>query len=248
MKLKKVVKALMIILLALAVLLCGGFAYLYFNGLSGMSQNSESREGQIKVACVGDSITYGHGISNWPKNNYPARLAGLLGDGYHVQSFGVSGRAVQDNSDQPYRALEHYQKSLAYEADILVFMMGTNDSKPENWFGEDAFRTALEELLDSYLAAEKLPKIYLCTPAKAYFAEGFTENVTEYDIQPEIVETVDGIVRQIAQERGYSLIDIHALTEANPQWFEKDGVHPNNEGAAAIAQRVYEAVTQGKAE
>jgi lysophospholipase L1-like esterase len=244
MKIKKMIKAIMMILLALVVLLCGGFGYLYFNGLSGMSKDSEPEEGQIKVACVGDSITYGHGISNWPKNNYPARLADLLGEDYHVQSFGVSGRAVQDTSDQPYRALEHYQKSLDYEADILVFMMGTNDSKPENWFGEDAFRTALEELLDSYLAQENPPRIYLCTPAKAYFAEGFTENLTKYDIQPEIVEIIDGIVREVAQVRGYDLIDIHALTEANPQWFEKDGVHPNNEGAAAIAQAVKAALQE----
>ena len=29
----------------------------------------------------------------------------------------------------------------------------------------------------------------------------------------------------------------------NPEWFEKDGVHPNNEGAAAIAQEVYTVIS-----
>ena len=59
-----------VIALVLALLIGGGFAYLYFNGMSGMSNTSEAQEGQIKVACIGDSITYGHGISNWPQNNY----------------------------------------------------------------------------------------------------------------------------------------------------------------------------------
>lgn len=55
---------------------------------------------------------------------------------------------------------------------------------------------------------------------------------------------IDGILRQIAQERGYPLIDINALTSQNPQWFSKDGVHPSKEGAAAIAEAVYQAVIQ----
>lgn len=235
MKLKKIGKVLMILVLVLVILIGSGFAYLYFNGLSGMNNTSEAEEGQIKVACVGDSITYGHGITNWPKNNYPAVLQGLLGEAYHVNSYGVSGRAVQPNSDQPYTALPHYQESLAYEADIVVFMMGTNDSKPENWHGADAFQANLLQLLDSYGDAE----IILCTPATAFFLDGKTEGLAEYDIQPPVVEEIAQIVRDVAAEREYALIDIHALTAKHPEWFEKDGVHPNNDGAAAIAQEVY---------
>ena len=237
-----------VIALVLALLIGGGFAYLYFNGMSGMSNTSEAQEGQIKVACIGDSITYGHGISNWPKNNYPVLLGNKMGESFHVQSFGVSGRAVQDNSDQPYRALKHYQQSLDYNADIIVFMMGSNDSKPENWFGEEAFKTAVLELLDSYLAGENKPQIYLCTPASAFFAEGYTGNLTSHDLQPEMVNVIADIIREIAQERGYSLIDIHALTAQHPEWFAEDGVHPSNEGAAAIANEVYSVLSREQEE
>lgn len=244
---KKVLNVILIILLVLVLIAVCGFAYLYFNGMSGISQTSEAKEGQIKVACIGDSITYGHGVKNWPKNNYPKLLAGLLGEDYHVQSFGVSGRCVQDNSDQPYRALEHYQQSLAYDADMIVFMMGTNDSKPENWQGEDAFKASVEEMLDSYLAnyltTERKPVIYLCTPASAFFVEGIEGGLTSHDIQPEKVDIIAGISQQIAEERGYPLIDIHGLTALNPEYISKDGVHPTNEGAAAIAGAVYNALT-----
>lgn len=234
MKLKKALKLLPVILLVMVLLILGGFCYLYFNGLSGMSQTGEAGPDQIKVACVGDSVTYGHGISNWPKNNYPKQLQALLGDGYHVNSYGVSGRAVQPGSDQPYTALPHYQESLDYDADFVVFMMGTNDSKPENWVDAATYREALLTLLDSYGDA----KILLCTVPTAYFPQGQTEGLTNYDIQPAIVDEIADILRQVAGERGYPLIDIHALTARNPQWFEKDGVHPSNEGAAAIAQEV----------
>ena len=51
------------------------------------------------------------------------------------------------------------------------------------------------------------------------------------------------ITRDVAAERGYTLIDIHAFTAAHPEWFAKDGVHPSNEGAAAMAQEVYSVLT-----
>ena len=245
MKKKKGLKILLIVVIALAVLMGCGFGYLYFNGMSGIARNTEPMEGQVKVACVGDSITYGHGITNWPKNNYPVLLGELLGEDYHVASFGVSGRAVQNDSDQPYRALEHYKKSLDYDADILVFMMGSNDSKPENWHGEEAFKKEVEELLNSYLVGNEDLKIYLCTPATAYFVDGYTENVTSHDIQPAVVNIIANVIEEIAWQRGYTLIDIHELTANNPQWFEKDGVHPSNDGAAAIAKAVYDAITAG---
>lgn len=240
MKKKKVVKILMIVVLIFALLISGGFGYLYFNGMSGISHPTEAREGQIKVACVGDSTTYGHGITNWPKNNYPILLQELLGESYHVNSYGVSGRAVQSNSDQPYTALPHYQDSLAYDADIVVFMMGVNDSKPENWFGADAFKEALTALLDSYGDS----RILLCTPAASFFLDGQTVGVTNYDIQPLVAEEIVQIVREVAQERDYPLIDIYSLTAQHPEWFTKDGVHPSNAGAAAIAQEVARAITE----
>ena len=166
-------------------------------------------------------------------------LQGLLGETYHVNSYGVSGRAVQPDSDQPYTALPHYQESLAYDADIVVFMMGTNDSKPENWHGADAFKEDLLALLDSYGDAE----IILCTPAASFFVDGQTEGLARHDIQPAVVEEIAQIVRDVAAEQGYMLIDIYELTAQHPEWFAKDGIHPNNDGTVAIAQAVENVIT-----
>ena len=232
---KKVLKIIAIILLILVLIIAGGFAYLYFSGMSGVANTTEAAAGQVKVACVGDSTTYGHGISNWPNNNYPTVLQNLLGENYHVNNYGVSSFAVQENADRSYRTLEHYQECLSYDADYVVFMMGSNDSKPENWVDAETFRADLLSLLDSFGDAQ----IVLCTSPAAFFLEGQTEGTTNHDIQPLVVEKIAQITREVAAEQGYTLIDIHALTAQHPEWFEKDGVHPSNEGAAAIAQEVY---------
>ena len=236
---KKVLKVLLIILLIIFSIVSGGFAYLYFNGMSGMSNTTDAKDGQVKVACVGDSTTYGHGIKNWPKNNYPSVLQNLLGSNYHVNNYGVSSFAVQENADRSYRTLPHYQESLVYDADYVVFMMGSNDSKPANWKGADIFKTDLQSLLDTYGNSE----IILCTLPSAFFLEGQTEGVTNHDIQPLIVNEIAQVTRDVAAERGYTLIDIHAFTAGHPEWFEKDGVHPSNEGATAIAQEVYAVIS-----
>ena len=54
------------------------------------------------------------------------------------------------------------------------------------------------------------------------------------------------IIKQIAEERGYPLIDIHTLATDHPDWFRKDGVHPSNAGAAAIAEAVYSTITENR--
>ena len=236
----KIIRGILIALVVLAVLATAGYLYLYNHGLSGKALEVDPPvDGQIKVACVGDSITYGHGIQKWEENNYPVRLQALLGDDYHVRSFGVSGRAVQDNSDQPYTALEAYTQSKEYDADIVVFMMGTNDSKPENWHGSATFEAALCSLLDSYGDAQ----IILCTPATAFFLKGETTGITSFDIQPQVVTEIAAIVQKVAEQRNYPLVDIYRLTAENQQWFASDGVHPNNDGAAAIAQAVCQTIT-----
>lgn len=45
----------------------------------------------IRVACVGDSITYGARLEDREQHSYPAQLQKLLGDDVAVFNFGVGG-------------------------------------------------------------------------------------------------------------------------------------------------------------
>lgn len=46
---------------------------------------------KIKVACVGNSITYGTGIKDREHFSYPVQLQKMLGDKYEVGNFGKPG-------------------------------------------------------------------------------------------------------------------------------------------------------------
>ncbi len=116
----------------------------------------------IKVACVGDSITQGSGAQKG--KSYPAQLQGLLGEGYQVGNFGVSGRTLLKKGDFPYWKEKKYQDALAMEPAIVVIMLGTNDTKPQNWKFEAEFDADYRELVKSFQALKSKPKVFVCRP------------------------------------------------------------------------------------
>ncbi|MBR2045586.1 MAG: hypothetical protein IJ958_05565 [Agathobacter sp.] len=197
------------------------------------------QEGQIKVACIGDSITYGHGVTNWETENYPAVLQTLLGDEYFVANYGFIGACVNSDGDKPYTQQSVYQKSLDLDADIIVFMLGTNDSKAENWTDADTFVKAYGELLDTYFADGRQPKVYIGLCAESFDIENPT---MEYGIQPEVVDQIATAIQTAYADKDVEIIDIHSLTTAHPEWFAEDGVHPNTEGAKSIAETIADAI------
>lgn len=243
---KKVLKVSICSVVILVLMMAASYGYMYNHGLSGKYANTQAKEGQIKVACIGDSITYGHGISGWKENNYPAVLQELLGEEYHVANFGSSGACVNPEGDQPYMNREVYQAALEYDADIIVFMMGTNDSKPENWTDAEGFMQDYAELLGSFLEGETETKVYVGLCAESFYSEDCDPDtgIAEYDIQPAKVDEIVDSIEMYAHLSGYYMetIDIHSLTEAHPEWFEADGIHPNNDGAEAIAEMVANAI------
>ncbi len=234
----KVIKALVLAVGIILVIAVTAFSYLFLNGLSGLHIRKDAVDGQIKVACVGDSITYGHAVNFWHKNNYPNVLQNLLGEEYNVQNFGVSGATAQNTGDKPYSETKSYVPSIEYKADILVFMLGSNDSKPYNWTDAESFKKQYIELLNSYLT-EKSPKVYLCTVSEVFYTdENQTSGSSTYDIQRDKVNEINNVIREVAEENGYSLIDIYSITKEHPEWY-KDNIHPEAVGANAIAQEIY---------
>ena len=123
--------------------------YLFFAILS-FSTETIFAQKTIKVACVGNSITYGAGIVNREKNSYPAQLQEYLGDNYEVKNFGVSARTVLIKGDYPYVETDVYKQSLAYQPYVVLIKLGTNDTKPQNWKYQDDFLEDYQALIDSY--------------------------------------------------------------------------------------------------
>ena len=208
-----------------------------FLGATNIRFNGRPRTEQTRVACVGDSTTYGTAMPNNMHNSYPAQLQRLLGDGYHVANFGVHGKTVQDINEDSYCRTKQYTKSLVYDPDIVVLMMGANDTKPQNWTDIETFKASYRELVDSYRDPEDRRLIKICTPASVY---PMRNGEYSFDIDPDRLEEECAVIKRFADDNGFELIDIHEITSGHPEWYEPDRAHPNKYGARAIAASVFE--------
>jgi lysophospholipase L1-like esterase len=223
---------------AIVIIVASILFFIYYKGYSGIHKHTEAKEGQIKVACIGDSVTYGFGINGWAKNNYPSQLAEILGEKYHVENFGHSGRTLSNKGDKPYSESKQYELSLEYNADIVVIMLGSNDSKPKNWNGELNFIEEYAAFIEKYKEKNPNVEIIICTPPKAFFLKGNNKNgETKFDIRPDVLESIRNELRSFALVNGYKCVDIYSVTEYHSEWFS-DGVHPSAEGASAIAEAI----------
>ena len=185
----------------------------------------------VRVACVGNSITYGSGVKDREQDSYPAVLGRLLGAGYDVRNFGVGGRTLLHNGDRPYIQTEAYREALEFNPNVVILKLGTNDSKAQNWVHQADFTNDLQALVDTFKALPAHPKIYLCYPSKAYHLQG------DYINDSIIVRGVIPKIKQVAEKNKLPVIDLHSAMDGKPQLFP-DKVHPNEEGARVMAEAV----------
>src|SRR5699024_9589075 len=145
--------------------------------------------------------------------------------------------------DYPTWEHPYFQESLDFQPDIVLLMLWTNDGKNYTCVNADSFLTDYKDTIRCYQALESNPKIYLMTPATVFSQNtdpAYPDN--QYSISADNVEEITQLVRDLASELNLPLIDIHEATKDHPEFFPEDGVHPNAQGAAFIAQQVYEAL------
>lgn len=114
-----------------------------------------SAQKRTKVACVGNSITYGYLLPEREAQAYPAQLQQMLGDAYQVGNFGKSGATLLNKGHRPYMQQEEYRKAIEFAGDIVVIHLGINDTDPRDWpnFRDEFIRDYLA-LIDSFRAAK----------------------------------------------------------------------------------------------
>ena len=189
----------------------------------------------IKIACVGDSLTYGYLVEDREVNCYPAVLNELLGDDYVVANFGVNGHTMLKTGDMPYWDHENFRFSALIEPDIVIIMLGSNDSKPHNFTNIDDFIATYGEMMDYYRKLDSRPRIYIATPPTVYppASPGMST------IRGEVVDDIADAVRLMGKKYRISVIDVNKKTKDNPECFVDDGVHTNKKGAKLIADIVF---------
>ncbi|MFI3264876.1 MAG: GDSL-type esterase/lipase family protein [Rikenellaceae bacterium] len=187
---------------------------------------------KIKIACIGNSITYGAGIENRDTDTYPAQLQRALGDEYEIRNFGVNGRTALFNGNLPYVKTQEYKESLEFAPDIVIIKLGTNDSKTHNFGHIDEFPSNYQDIIESYEALESSPRIILVSPLKCYL----TRDV-EYTIDNDrLVKQITPMVQQAAYENGLEIINGYPLCgDVLVESILPDKLHPSAEGAGMMA-------------
>lgn len=221
--------------LALAVIIIS--VLYHFGFIDFYHPMKQAGDNQIKVACVGDSITFGCTVKNWQKNNYPAVLGDLLGENYCVNNFGYTNRTVIKTADYPYTKEKLYQKSLDFQPDIVILMLGSNDTKENNW-NKDKFVKDYCEIINSYLSLPSSPKVYLLAPLPMFEMNGKVMWQLRKDI---MTNEICPLVKQIADKMGVHYINMYSVFEDKKELFS-DGVHPNSKGSRLFAQKIFEAI------
>lgn len=225
--------AAVLILAITAVFVLYGFGMIEFYHPMNKTDN-----GKIRVACVGDSITYGCTVGNWRKNNYPTVLGNLLGGNYCVNNFGYTNRTAIKSADYPYTNEKLYKQSLVFDPDIVLIMLGSNDSKKENW-DKEKFMNDLGDIVDVYSALKPEVTVYLLVPPPVFEVGGRVL----YRLRKDIIDReICPAVKEIADKKGVGCIDIYSVFKDRKELFS-DGVHPNAQGSRLLAQKIYESIT-----
>jgi arylsulfatase A-like enzyme/lysophospholipase L1-like esterase len=198
----------------------------------------------VRVACLGDSITFGAGVIAREQNSYPAQLAALLGDRYDVRNFGVGSATLLADGDKPYGKSPQFQAAIQFDPDIVLLLLGANDTcgaPRNNWDRSASFVSDARRLLQSLhrpgrrvlvaLPAPMLPDTPGLKPARK----------ADLEARRPRLEQIRTWWREAAQAEAAEVVDLAGTLAPEPE-LVSDGVHPTSAGYGRIAARFHDAI------
>ena len=194
---------------------------------------------QIRVACLGASITHGSLLKNPARESFPAQLQTALGERYAVTNYGVPGATLLKRGDLPYHKTKEYQQALHSNPNLVIIDLGGNDSKLINRIYLDAYEADYREMIAACRALPSKPRIILLLPVPSFV----TDSAGIWD--PVIVNRIIPRVRNVAFTEKVEVLDLHALLIDKPDLFP-DKIHPNLEGTTLMAKKIEAVIRQAR--
>jgi sialate O-acetylesterase len=192
----------------------------------------------IKVACIGNSVTFGAGLKEPAREAYPSVLQQLLGNTYEVKNFGLSGATLLKKGHRPYFKTREFEAAVGFKPDIAIVHLGLNDTDPRNWPEyRDDFEADYSWLLDTLKKQNPNVKLFVCRLTPIFSGHPRFRSGTR-DWYWQIQDKITGI----AQANDAQLIDLYEPLHDRSDLFA-DNLHPDREGAAIIARTAYQAVS-----
>ena len=191
-----------------------------------------------KVACIGNSVTYGYGHKNPGETSYPTQLQQMFGEEYEVRNFGHSGATLLSKGHRPYINLPEYKAALEFAPDIAVIHLGLNDTDPRNWPNyRDEFFNDYISIIGALRNANPKVNVYVCRMTPIFhWHRRFKSGTRDWYWQ------IQDVIEDIAEHENIELINLSHYLYNRPDLMP-DALHPDAEGAGIIAKQVYSAIT-----
>ena len=122
-------------------------------------QTYQSGDPEIRIACVGDKHYLRAGIQDREKYAYPAQLS-LVGTPICREN--LPQRCHRQSQRRPSHRTTEYQELEKFQPEVVILMLGTNDTKPQNWKGREVFEQEYRSLIAGIRDLKSRPKIWAC--------------------------------------------------------------------------------------
>lgn len=188
--------------------------------------SSTRKQIQTKVACLGDSIT--------AITDYVSVLQTQLGSNFTVSNYGVPGSTVLLNSGHSYYSQSGYQSAKAALPDVIVIMLGTNDTASSTYTSIANFPSDYKTMISELQNLSSHPQIWLVKSPPIY------TNTLGLSNANLLAGVIPGIT-QTASDNNLPTIDAYTPLTNHSEYFS-DGIHPNTAGATIIATQVSAAI------
>jgi lysophospholipase L1-like esterase/pimeloyl-ACP methyl ester carboxylesterase len=192
-----------------------------------------------RITCIGASITYGYGLKDPSTQSYPAQLQKLLGNNYVVSNFGVSSATMLHKGDLSYWNTQAWQQALQSRPDIVFIDLGGNDSKLINRVHLNEYEQDYHGMIQSLVQLPSHPRVVLLLPIPSFL----TDSNQIYD--KVIVDDIIPRIRRVAYDEHLEVIDMHSMFVNHKNWMPNN-IHPDLQGAAMTAKRLYDVIVQPK--
>ena len=200
-------------------------------------KRGDSRLDSKRIACLGDSNTYGYSPDNPPDLRYPPedRWPEILMEqtGWTVFNMGQNGRTIPKSKKEIARVLSNIENKLPL--DLLVIMLGSNDAD------EYAYTSAgsIVRRMDIFLSflKQRIPELHILLVAPPRL-----DIPSEY--LQEVIHSLPVLYGNIAKAHDAAFIS----AEAWPLVLSEDKVHLSPEGHREFARRIQPAIEKQFAE
>jgi lysophospholipase L1-like esterase len=212
-----------------------------FSHLTGNAQN-------IRIACIGNSITAGARLTQPKTQSYPAVLSSMLKQdqylNYEVKNFGIGGATIlKFGTPNLWPLLDSLQN---FKPDIVIIKAGTNETvgKPRlNWEHISEFEKDYSDYISLIRKINPDCRIVICSPLDMVIqTDGLSaERIADLSGRRPRIWELRKRIKRIARSEQVSFLDLTKPFVGKADLMTiSDGVHPNRDGYQYLASLVFD--------